>query len=372
MPVQFETIDQGNVYSCELGSSLPVAVMSRCVLTARSELVCSFALAPALGINGFVPVMTRSADSGDSWSLPKPIWPSLEGRYSIHASISAAPDGRLFLYGGRRPIDVPGEQNWCEHTQGLRQNELIWASSSDEGHTWTDPIVIPMPIAGSAEAPGVMCVTRSGVWLAPYAPYNTFDSSLKVERNQVITLRSTDGGESWHHSSMHRFEQKDSGGAEAWVVQLTDGRLLGTCWHIDHSDRGQQFPNAYALSLDEGQTWQPTGSTGIFANTTVLVPMSDGRAIFGYVQRQEGAAGIGLAIVRPTESDFGIETNELIFTAAKATQTGQAAQDNDWCDFSFGEPSITLMPDQTVLVTYWCIEPDFQGIRYIRLRLRQE
>ena len=371
MCVHFETIDQDNVYSCGLGSALPVAVMSRVVLTTKNELVCSFALTPAMGINGFVPVLTRSTDCGNTWSVPKPVWPSFQGSYSIHASISAAPDGRLFLYGARTQIDEPGEKNWCEHTQGLKQNELIWSLSSDDGHTWTDPIVIPMPIAGSAEAPGVMWATRSGVRLAPYAPYNTFDPDLEVERNQVITLRSTDGGRSWHHSSMHRFEQKDSGGAEAWVVQLTDGRLLGTCWHIDHSDLGQSFPNAYALSLDEGQTWQPTGSTGIFANTTVLAPMSDGRAIFGYVQRQEGTAGIGLAIVRPTESDFGIETNELIFTAATATQTGQAAQDNEWCDFSFGEPSITLMPDQAVLVTYWCIEPDFQGIRSIRLRLKQ-
>jgi len=371
MGLCFEQITCGQIYKCERNSRFPVAVMPRCVMTGEGQMLCSFSLIPALGINGFVPVLTRSTDSGENWSKPEPVWPSLQEEYSIYASVSAAPDGRLFLYGARTQIDLPGESDWCDQTHGIKQNELIWAASTDGGQTWTDPAVIPMPIPGSAEAPGVMCVTRKGTWLAPYSPYNTFDPALTVQRNQVITMRSTDGGQTWFHSAMLVFEQVDSGGAEAWVVELADGRLLGTSWHIDHSGREQDFPNAYALSLDEGRTWLPTRSTGLYANTTVLAPMRDGRAIFGYVQRSKDSAGIGLAVVRPTESDFGIQANQMIFAAETATQSGQVAEDNEWVDFSFGEPSITIMPDNTVLVAYWCIEPDFQGIKYIRLRFKQ-
>ena len=371
MGLAFEQIGCGQIYQCDRTSSLPIAVMPRCVMTGQDKMLCSFSLVPGMGINGFLPVLTQSQDSGQSWSEPEPIWPALQEAYSIYASVSAAPNGRLFLFGTQTPIDVPGESNWCDQTHGIKQNELVWATSRDGGQNWTAPAVIPLPIPGSAEAPGVICVTRKGTLLAPYSPYNTFDSTPIVQRNQVIAVRSTDNGQTWSHSAMLTFRQADSGGAEAWLVELTDGRLLGTSWHIDHSGREQNFPNAYALSLDEGRTWQPTRSTGILANTTVLAALPDGRAIFGYVQRSKDSAGIGLALVRPTKSDFGIQANEMIFSAETATQSGQVAEDNEWLDFSFGEPSITIMPDGTLFLSYWCIEPEFQGIKYIRLCLKQ-
>lgn len=371
MGLCFDQIACGHIHKCERDASLPAAVMPRCVMTSAGHMLCSFSLTPALGVNGCLPVLTRSTDNGETWSKPEPIWPSLQEQYSIDVSISPAPDGRLFLFGTRTPIDLPGESNWSDQTHGLKLNELIWATSTDGGHSWTAPAVIPMPISGSAEAPGAMCVTRKGTWLAPYSPYNTFDPDLKVQRNQVIAMRSTDEGCTWSHGAMLAFEQSDSGGAEAWVVELADGRLLGAGWHVDHSGREQDFPNAYALSLDEGQTWLPTRSTGLVANTTVLAAMEDGRAIFGYVQRSKDSAGIGLAVVCPTSSDFGIQANQMIFTAKTATQSGRAAEGNEWLDFRFGEPSITIMPDNIVLVAYWCIEPEFQGIRYIRLRLKE-
>ena len=41
----------------------------------------------------------------------------------------------------------------------------------------------------------------------------------------------------------------------------------------------------------------------------------------------------------------------------------------EWSDFAFGEPSITVVPDGTLLVTLWCIQPSGQGIRYVKLKL---
>ena len=371
MSIHFEHMGHGKVYQCDRDSSLPVAIMPRCVLAGGDNLICSFALTPALGINGCVPVVVRSSDDGKSWSKPEGLWPALQEEFSIYTSISAGPDGRLFLFGTQTPIDSAGESFWCDKTQSMKQNELVWSVSCDGGYTWSDPSVIRMTMSGSAEAPGAMCVSHNGTWLASYSPYDSFGPAVKAQSNQVIAMRSTDEGQSWHKSVMLSFEQADSGGAEAWVIELADGRLLATSWHADRSGQGKHFPNAYSLSTNEGQSWLPTRSTGIFANTTVLAAMSDGRALFGYVKRDKDLSGIGLAVVSPSESDFGIETDEMVFRAGRASQSGQEAEFEDWQDFCFGEPSITIMPDKTVLVTYWCIEPDFQGIRYIRLGLME-
>ena len=354
-----------------------IAVGPRAVVLPGGEVLCSCMLASALGVNDFVPVLCRSANGGETWTEQGPIWPYLQTRWSMFVSISRSPhplppgregksEGKcLFLYGTRTPIDEPGESFWSDATQGLKQNELIWSMSADGGRNWTDPAVIPMPVPGAAEAPGPLCCTRRGRWLVPYSPYNTFDPTLRVERNQVVVVTSDDRGGTWDHAAMLRFAGADSGAAEAWVIELSDGRLLGTCWHLSHG--GNDHPNAYALSHDCGRTWSPTRSTGILGQSTALATLPDGRALFVYNQRRHGEPGVWLAVVRPTDTDFGIEANELVWRAATPTQKGTSGEHTEWSDFSFGEPSVSVLSDETLLVVFWCIQSSGKGVRYLKL-----
>lgn len=320
-----------------------------------------------LGINDFKPILARSMDGGNTWSEPAMLWPQLEKTYSIFGAISRAPGGDLFLYGTRNRIGKPGESFWSDATQGLKQNELFWAKSTDSGKTWSEPTVIPMPIPGAAETAMPMCITREGRWACCYAPYNTFDPKVKVDRRQVVALSSGDQGQTWQHASMLRFEEGTA--AEAWLIELSDGRLLGASWHMREDGKGDH-PNKYALSPDGGRTWSPTRSTGINGQSVGLCALPEGRALFIYNQRKHGEPGVYLARVKPTESDFGIEANEIIWRAETRTQKGSSGEHTEWQDFSFGEPSVTVLPDQTLLVTLWCVQPSGQGIRYVKLRMR--
>lgn len=321
-----------------------------------------------LGINDFKPLLTRSKDGGRTWSEPVSMWPHREKTHSIFGAISRAPNGDLFYFGSSYAIDTPGETFWSDATQGLKQNDLIWSRSTDDGKKWSEPRVIPMPIPGAAEAPGAMVVTRKGRWICCYAPYNTFDPKVVVDRNQIVALFSDDQGKTWKHNSMIRFPEKHQTGAEAWVMELADGRLVGTTWHMDQKT-GQDHPNAYAVSNDGGNTWSPTRSTGIMGQSTGLGALPDGRALFIYNQRKHGEVGVWLAVAKPTERDFGVECNEIVWRAQTKTQSGTSGKHNEWQDFSFGEPSVTLLPDKTLLVTLWCVQPSGQGIRYVKLKM---
>jgi hypothetical protein len=322
----------------------------------------------ALAVNDFKPVLSRSGDGGISWQEQGMIWPHLQNTYSIFGSVSASPTGELFFFGSRTPIDQPGETFWSEATQGLKSNELIWATSVDHGATWTEPAFIPMPIPGSAEAPGPMCITRAGHFVCCYSPYNTFDPKVQVEHNQVVCLSSRDRGKTWAHTAMLRFPDKDSQGAEAWVVELADGRLLGAAWH-SNPVLGPSLPNVYALSCDGGLTWSPTYSTGIVGQSCSLAALGDGRALFAYNQRQQGEVGVWLAVARPTEGTFGIEANAIIWRAEMASESTASSEFKDWTGFSFGEPSITVLPDGGVLATLWCVQNGVAAIRYVRLTI---
>jgi hypothetical protein len=365
--MKFHKIAEGFVSQRSPGTPTSVAAGSRCVESRSGELICTFVAQTATGGNDFKPMITRSKDGGLTWSEAKVIWPEIQEHQSIFGSISASPTGDLAFYGMRTPIAHPGEKAWSEVSSGLKQNELVLTRSGDDGVTWSPFTVIPMPIPGSAEAAGAMCLTRAGDLVCCYAPYNTFDPQLKVEKNQVICLTSRDRGRTWQHSAMLRFPEPDSLGAESWVIEMSDGRLLGTGWHI-RGDLPQT--NKYALSTDAGASWSPTMSTGILGQSTALAPLPDGRALFVYNQRKHGEVGVWLALVRPSESDFGIAINQCVWAAAIASRGGATADFKDWTSFAFGEPSVTPLSDGTILITLWAMQPSGHGIRYVKLRIQ--
>jgi BNR repeat-like domain len=365
--MMFETVAAGYITSGpDLGKM--IAVGSRCAVTRDGRIVCSYMVQSELGSNDFVPTLAWSDDCGISWQDRRTIWPELQDKYSIFGSISASPEGDLFFYGSQTAIGEPGEVFWCDDTQRMKQNELIWAKSEDNGLTWTDPTLIPMQRPGAAEAPGAMQVTRSGRWLCCYAPYKTLDVNVTVEQNRVILLISDDQGATWRDTEMLRFEDPSSGAAESWVIELADGRLLGAGWHFNMSS-GKDHENAYAVSLDGGNTWQPTNATGIMGQSTALAALPDGRALFIYNQRNAPTPGVWLAAMRPTKLDFGVEANEVIWQANTTPESDSSTEHSNWIDYEFGEPSITVLPDNTILAALWCTQPDERGIAYVKLKM---
>ncbi len=361
-----EAIDEGFVSKRRPDEAAPVASGPRLALKGDGELLCTFMVQSALGVNDFVPILYSSSDDGSTWHDEGQIWPHLSAAYSLFGSISSPGPGDFFFYGAATPIDEQGELFWFDESQTMKPNKLFTARSSD-GREWSDPDFIELPAAGAAEAPGALCVTRSGRWVACFALENTPDPNITVDRRRIIAILSDDEGATWQHSEMHCFEQEHSGGAEAWAIELSDGRLLGTSWHIDHSDQCDH-PDAWSLSHDGGQTWTPTRSTGIMGQSTALAALSDGRALFVYNQRKHGEVGVWLAVVRPTDTDFGVESNEVVWRAQTATQGATSGQHSEWRDFSFGEPSIAVLPNGKLLVVFWCMQPDGQGIRFVKLR----
>ncbi|MCH2695064.1 MAG: glycoside hydrolase [Acidobacteriia bacterium] len=367
--MKFELIGEGFICQGKPGGKRAAAGGSRAVALSNGELLCSFGRNSGLGVNDFAMGIARSKDGGLTWEEQGPIWPHLEDTYSIIGSISHSPADKLFLYGISIPIDQEGELFWSNESQGIKENKLFWATSTDQGRRWSEPQLLSLPIKGSAEAPGALCVSRQGHWLACFAPYNTFDPKVIVDRQQIVAIISEDEGKTWEHTAMLRFPEEHSGGAEAWIIELDDGRVLGTCWHVDHQEK-QEYPNAFSISHDGGKSWGPTHSTGIMGQSTALAALPGGRALFIYNQRKHGEVGIWLAVVNPTDSNFGVESNEIVWKAQTATQSSSSGGHSEWTDFAFGEPSVTLLQDGTLLVTFWCAQPSGKGVQYVKLAMK--
>jgi len=102
--------------------------------------------------------------------------------------------------------------------------------------------------------------------------------------------------------------------------------------------------------------------------STALAALPDGSALFVYNQRKHGEVGVWMAQVRPTQNDFGVRSNEIVWRAETATQSDTSSDHAQWDDFSFGEPAVNILPDGNLLVVFWCIQGDEQGIRYVKLK----
>lgn len=366
--MKYYILDTGLLYKCQADGPEAVAATSRPVVTQDGDLLCSFHLQSALGVNDFAPCLSRSRDGGKTWDFEGITWPHLREKYSINCSISKAPNGDLFRYGFRMPITKPGELFWCPETQGILPNQLLWSRSTDNGHSWTEPAIFEVPLPGAAETPGALCVTRSGRWIAPYSPHFTFDPDLEVDVKHTVLMISDDEGQSWRHQSMMRVTEENSCIATSWVIELANGSLLAACCHVNKGS-GMDFPNPFCMSFDNGDTWLPTGSTGIMGQAEGIAPWKSEQALFVYNQRRCDTPGIWLAVAEPSAEGFGLIKNEIIWNPAIVMRNGASAEFNNWTSYSFGEPAVTVLPDKSVFVAFWCIQPSGSGIGYVRLRI---
>ncbi len=359
----FVTTEQGFVFRAISGATAG----PRCAVLADGRVLCSFMAQSKLGVNDFVPMIAESRDLGRTWSVARPVWPELRGRYSLFCSISGSRSGELFLYGSRTRIDAPGESFWSDATQGLKANDLFIARSQD-GDRWTEPASFPLPEPGAAECPGALCVTRSGRWVCCYSPYNTFDRDVRVTRDRVVAMLSDDCGLTWRGRRMMDFENPDDGAAEAWVVELADGRLIGACWHMNVR-AGSDYENAFVISNDVGETWSPVVSTGIRGQSVALAPLPDRRVLMVYNPRKVDPRGVWLAVASTAAADFGLQANRIVWRAENSTQSGTSGEHATWTDFAFGEPSVTLLLDGSLLLVFWCAQPSGSGIGFARVTM---
>jgi hypothetical protein len=364
--MHYKVLSQGFVRQSEPRETGLIAVQPRTTVTRDGDILCTYVQQAKLGTNDFQPMLARSRDGGNTW-VEQPLWPHLWKEWSIIGNMSTATNGDVYFFGARTRIEKPGQPFWCDATQGMLPNDLLWARSRDGGRTWGEPTVAPVPIPCSAEATSPMVVTRQGTWVSSIAPYNTWDLKLVVKRNQVVAVWSEDESRTWRHSAMMQFPHAESTAAGHSVVELSDGRVLGVTWHINET-----FPqppsNAYSLSEDGGRTWGPTLETGILGQSTGLAALPDGRVLLVYNQRKHGEHGIWLAVARPTGTNFGIEANEIIWRADVPTQGKTSGEHSSWTDFAFGAPSVVVLPDGIWLVTLWCIQPSGSGVRYVKVQ----
>ena len=196
-----------------------------------------------------------SADKGETWSAPRPIYDGLgPGKPSSSGVMIRTREGSIvFVY-----MDMEGfKWVWDDdlHRAAEDVNLNVWAiRSEDEGLTWTGRQQI---FEGYCGALIHIIQTSTGEVVVP------IQRLLRdPDRHGICVYVSADSGETWRHSNVIDLggHGHHDGAMEPTLVELSDGRL----WLLIRTNLGK-FWSAY--SSDKGLSWRVMKPTDIDASS---------------------------------------------------------------------------------------------------------
>jgi len=359
----FKKISEGFVYKAPKGGK--VACGPRAAICKDGSIVCSYMVQTKISQNDFVPMVAYSKD-GENWGGAKPIWPDWVGEKSPFVSVRNTPDGKVSVAGMVFEIDGEGEMFWSNEAMGMKENKLCWCISQD-GVEFGSPNVIELPYYASSEQPGGMLVKKDGEIIMIYAPYDTIKKKQEVVTNKLIKMTSKDSGKTFEAGVVGEIDL-DSNFAESWIVELGSGAVFVSSW-LPNSENA---PDVCFVSHDGGESFSEPIDMKIGGQSTALAPFGEDKVLVAYNQRATGTIGVWLALGEPKSDDFNLIANEPVWEATTKTRSNKSEDFDNWTDYSFGEPNVIILEDKSLLVVFWCQQPDECGIKYVRLQMQDD
>jgi hypothetical protein len=100
-----------------------------------------------------------------------------------------------------------------------------------------------------------------------------------------------------------------------------------------------------------------------------LTPIPNGNVLMVYNQRFHDKPGVWIAEIGFDGEKAVVLSNEIAWSSQKPTVDVENESDKViWTNFSFGEPHVIPLNDTDHLVSFWCKQPEFVGIKTVRIR----
>jgi hypothetical protein len=334
----------------------------------NGEMVASMAIGEAFEAVNLHTFISRSDDMGETWSDPVPLFTvDTNNLSSDFARITALPNGRLVANVVLSYRDLHPEEGLANPENiGMVPTDLFLVRSNDYGKTWDIPELITAPLIGpSFEQCCPILPLRDGRWLWPTSTWRGWDGYCP-NGMKMVALVSSDQGKTWpeYMNVMNRSDDKIIYW-ESKIIELKNGLLLAVAWTYDEKN-GEDLTNHYSVSRDGGKTWLVPTSAEIHGETMAITELSDGSLLCVY--RRMDKPGLWATIARLdediwiNEKDFplwGAQEKSLLYKSDNMVQ--------DFNELKFGAPCISILPDNSIFIAFWCYEKMVSNIRWFKL-----
>ena len=340
------------------------------VMTGDGGMLASFAIGEAFEAADSDVYISRSKDSGETWSDPALLIRQKEKELcSRYARIATMADGAVVanLVRSRR-ANHPEEGLANPENIGFVPTDLLVARSGDFGNTWSDPVMIEAPLIGPAfEMCSPVVELTDGRWLWPTSTWRGWDGYCP-NGMKMVALVSHDQGKTWpeYMDVMDRSSDQIIFW-ESKIIELSTGMLLAVAWAYSERD-GADLPNQYAISRNGGSNWTAPESTRIMGETMAIAELPDRRIVSVYRRMDKG--GLWMSLVH-MEDDEWVNEKEIPLWGVNEARLKDKSDNmvTDFNELKFGAPCITILSDETIFVAFWCYEKMVSNIRWFKVKL---
>ncbi len=340
------------------------------VLLDNGEMLSSIVIGEAFESVNSDTYILRSTDLGETWSQPLPLL-SQDHKFlcSNTTRISSLPLGEVVAFVVKSHRESHPEEGLANPDNiGFVPTDLLIIRSHDYGKTWEEPYEISPPLIGpSFELCSPIVVLEDGRWFWPTSTWRGWDGDCP-NGMKMIVLVSFDQGKSWpEYIDVMNGSHKNVIYWESKVIELSDGRLLAIAWAFDEV-QCKDLPNHFTLSYDGGKTWKAPMSTSIQGQTMAITELPDGRLFTVY--RRMDKPGLWSTISRLVQESW-VNENEIPLWGSRQESLSVKTNNmvNDFNELKFGAPCITILPDNSLYIAFWCYEKMVSNIRWIKLTI---
>jgi hypothetical protein len=319
-----------------------------------------------------------SSDGGRIWSEPtSPFLPDVDGtRGSLKLTYITEVDQRHLLAAAMW-VDRqahPGKPLFNDKTEGCLPMKILLADSYDQGKSWSDLRVLPVPadVGPPSLTNPVLRLPSGRLALSIESNKNYEDSTTWLQR--VVYFYSDDNGQTWgppvttcHDPTGRIFHWDQRAGV------CPDGRLVTFSWTYDR-ETTKYLNIRRHLSRDQGATWTEPQDLGFADQASHPAILPDGRVVLAWVDRF-GTRSIRARLAAAVDAPFAPESEVSLYqlevdtpkTVAGEGDTGDLlAEMGLW---SFGLPFAEALPDGEVMVVYYEGDASWMRAHWVRLSL---
>ena len=270
-------------------------------------------------------------------------------------------------------FEANSKQLFDPESEILQRPEMLLFWSEDQGRTWSPPQVVPVGLPPEKYT----CNGTSGVeqlapdrWMYPLETWKPEGYSGPPDQKAAAVF-STDSGMTWGEFTVIA---DDLSGALLWwdltCTVLPDSSIYGMFW-VHKYGTSEDANNHWIISKDSGRTWSPPRPTNLRGQVCCPIALSDGRIATIYNFRHD-PQGIRIALTADLET-YDVENELVVFDAGAEASLGTPDSENFLAEhllIGFGKPGGVTLPDDDLMIYFWCTSAGVTHTRWVRLRIK--